>query len=288
MRRRLVFLSDVRRMNVALTRARRGLVVFASASTLHGKDVRYHSRPRVDAGYDSQTAWERWIAWMETAGAVVSGVEVAIVAEHDNKETSKPNATSSPTEGLAANDTPCNALSLRCESMLLHAVRTVVEQHQKPNLMENLEFALQQLRARGICSAALLLRAIAADSDDNWNKTGLHPLLLQELRRNTGMQHSETSWHPATKLPSVPFEAVVVRSYEPLAEKHARLDMDQRLRVTRVQNSPPACGCQVLPSGPWACAVPAWAALETGHFARWFPLSCVKVNVAVAMPSTTL
>mmetsp|Transcript_52159 Transcript_52159/g.111022 ORF Transcript_52159/g.111022 Transcript_52159/m.111022 type:complete len:1324 (+) Transcript_52159:87-4058(+) len=53
---RLGFLSDPRRTNVALTRARRGLIVFADASTLR------HSRDSV---------WASWLSWAEGHDAVM-------------------------------------------------------------------------------------------------------------------------------------------------------------------------------------------------------------------------
>jgi len=54
---RLGFLQDERRANVLLTRARRGLVVFADARTL-----------RQAAG----TVWGRWVQWADELGAVTS------------------------------------------------------------------------------------------------------------------------------------------------------------------------------------------------------------------------
>lgn len=54
---RLGFLQDERRANVLLTRARRGLVVFADASTL-----------RRAAG----TVWGRWMKWADELGAVTT------------------------------------------------------------------------------------------------------------------------------------------------------------------------------------------------------------------------
>ncbi|CAE8621227.1 unnamed protein product [Polarella glacialis] len=53
---RLGFLSDARRANVALTRARRGLVVFADATTM-----------RQAKG----TVWAEWLAWVEGRGGVM-------------------------------------------------------------------------------------------------------------------------------------------------------------------------------------------------------------------------
>ena len=49
----LGFVSDARRLNVLLTRARRGMIVVADPHTL------VHSR-----------RWAAWLAWVEKAGAV--------------------------------------------------------------------------------------------------------------------------------------------------------------------------------------------------------------------------
>lgn len=54
-RGRVGFLADARRLNVALTRARRGLVVVGDAATL---------------GHDP--VWRAWLAWARREGVVVA------------------------------------------------------------------------------------------------------------------------------------------------------------------------------------------------------------------------
>jgi len=53
---RLGFLRDERRANVLLTRARRGLVVFADVATMRRA---------------SGSVWSKWLAWVESKGAVI-------------------------------------------------------------------------------------------------------------------------------------------------------------------------------------------------------------------------
>ena len=58
----LGFLSDARRVNVSLTRARRGLIVVGNAQTLENE-------PRT---------WARWLCWARAAGVVVGEVSSGV------------------------------------------------------------------------------------------------------------------------------------------------------------------------------------------------------------------
>lgn len=57
------FLGDWRRLNVMLTRARRGLVIFGSAATLR-----------------QDPTWQKWLAWCERNGGVHGGLKIASAA----------------------------------------------------------------------------------------------------------------------------------------------------------------------------------------------------------------
>lgn len=58
------FLSDARRMNVMLTRAKKGLIVFCNAKTL--RDCSSH-----------ESHWRSWLEWVEGRGSVLSSAEKA-------------------------------------------------------------------------------------------------------------------------------------------------------------------------------------------------------------------
>jgi len=54
----LGFLSDFRRMNVALTRAKRGVILFGNMATLEA----YGEGQQRDQ-YDDRSYWRRWVKW---------------------------------------------------------------------------------------------------------------------------------------------------------------------------------------------------------------------------------
>lgn len=55
----LGFLSDFRRMNVALTRAKRGLILFGNIATLEAYGDGVQQRDQ----YDDRSFWRRWVKW---------------------------------------------------------------------------------------------------------------------------------------------------------------------------------------------------------------------------------
>lgn len=75
--RRCGFLSDARRANVALTRARRGLVVVGHTATLTGE----------------RNTWARWLAWAEGKGVymrdwqrvLAAGAEAALTPRDSSR-----------------------------------------------------------------------------------------------------------------------------------------------------------------------------------------------------------
>uniref|UniRef100_A0A0G4EZH7 AAA+ ATPase domain-containing protein n=1 Tax=Chromera velia CCMP2878 TaxID=1169474 RepID=A0A0G4EZH7_9ALVE len=71
---RLGFLTDYRRMNVMLTRARRGLVVFANERTL--RDGAIHASGRLASPDSDVQFWEKWVDFVEERDAVVGGAQL--------------------------------------------------------------------------------------------------------------------------------------------------------------------------------------------------------------------
>jgi len=67
--RALGFLADTRRMNVMLTRAKQGLIVFGNSDTLRHSEA-------------MQSRWPAWLDWVEQRGSVIAGDQLSQPSQH--------------------------------------------------------------------------------------------------------------------------------------------------------------------------------------------------------------
>ncbi|CAE7027914.1 unnamed protein product [Symbiodinium sp. CCMP2592] len=94
--RALGFLADTRRMNVMLTRAKQGLIVFGNADTLRLSESA-HSR------------WPDWLSWAESKTAVLSADELAERIQTDTERTEDTGRPSEHLQGESAVPSPAQA-----------------------------------------------------------------------------------------------------------------------------------------------------------------------------------
>eukprot|EP00931_Biecheleriopsis_adriatica_P103086 TRINITY_DN77972_c0_g1_i1.p1 TRINITY_DN77972_c0_g1~~TRINITY_DN77972_c0_g1_i1.p1 ORF type:complete len:1087 (-),score=219.88 TRINITY_DN77972_c0_g1_i1:38-3298(-) len=152
---RIGFLSDRRRMNVAFTRARCGLIIVASKDTL-ASAMRSHAR--------QGSTWSKWFWWAHAAAAVVPDTCSALRAHGD---------------APAHNEGP--QLTPRAEVMLAEAVRAVSARRQK-DASAPLAFTRKQLQANGVTNSEQLVQLLRTCSDADWARLGgQHSMPLELL-----------------------------------------------------------------------------------------------------------
>merc|ERR1719203_2761822 len=148
-------------MNVALTRARRGLVVFASRFTL---EKRLDRSTDEECSYKDREAWTRWICWAKAATSIVSSV-----GETRRRSDEQP-------------DGP-GTLTPRACLMLGSAVRATCATGNM-DASEAFTWTQQELAKTGVHNRRTLAHFATSVTEDAWTSMALPPELLQELRQD--------------------------------------------------------------------------------------------------------
>lgn len=165
---RMGFVTDCRRMNVALTRARIGLIVVASRRTLEASGSR---NTAIGSGHSDREAWGRWLRWAGAAEAIVQSVGESVDSAegecHGREEV---------------------VLTPRGEATLAAAVRAVCASVGEHSIGAStpLNFTRECLYDCGIRSVAQLVGLVDKCTDDDWcalaPRPGLPVEVLRELR----------------------------------------------------------------------------------------------------------